>query len=337
MRTTTSAPCILARPTASVVRILVRPTGSMVYIFVLAAIVMLTAGCPYGYQSSTTSASSSSVDATSSDAGEDQDAYDRGFQAGFALDDWYWDGYFDGYDTIDEWYVYYDDSEIPYVESPPYEAGFYDGVWYAYNDGYFVDYHYAFILGFSEGYDNAFWPDYLAFLAEDTHLEYLHGGWCDGYNDGFSEGRIFGANDYEQGLPFDWLDALRDYEYGTDLYFEEVAFGTGVWGPVILYEYGTNPHMTKESRPGRTRASLCIPTLRKTGPAKDLLEGHSLYREMTPDATLPLEVMPGESLRSDRNLRLDTTWINRLQAYQAAEKAACPATNTRARAFNKPQ
>ncbi|MBN2310336.1 MAG: hypothetical protein JXR94_15285 [Candidatus Hydrogenedentes bacterium] len=260
--------------------------------------------------------------------------YDLGFLAGFALDAWYWDGYFDGYDTIDFLPIYYDDSGIPYIDALTFDAGYWDGVWYAYNDGYFVDYHYAFIIGFSEGYDNAYWPDYLAFLATDVHTEFLNGGWADGYHDGFSEGRVFGANDWEQGLPFDWLDALYDYEDGVDLYFVEVDVGTGAYGPVSLYEYGTNP-LAKAAgvrRAPRDRAGT--PAIRRTGGEKDVDVGTlELYRPLDAVAAADLNVLPAYSLRSYRALMLDSTWLERVNGYVAPAKNRTP--HVRGRAVNQ--
>ncbi|MBM3289625.1 MAG: hypothetical protein FJY92_05690, partial [Candidatus Hydrogenedentes bacterium] len=193
--------------------------------------------------------------------------YDVGYAAGFLRDDFYWDGYFDGWDTIDKTPFYYDTDEFPYIDDDSYDAGYWDGVWFAYNDGYFADYHYAFIVGFSEGYDNAYWSDYLDFLAIDAHPEYLNGGWSDGYHDGYSEGRVFGANDYEQGLGFDWLDALLDYESGTDLYFAEVDVGTGAYGPVELYEYGTDPASLKKIAKAMLRSGRAVPAIRNAAKA----------------------------------------------------------------------
>ena len=111
-----------------------------------------------------------------------------------------------------------------------YDAGYWDGVWYAYNDGYFVCYDYAFTIGFSEGYDLAYRGDWFDFIAGDAHPEYLDGSFEDGYNDGFTEGTVFGATDYRLGLPLDWLDAMWDYRDGTDVYIEELETGTGAWG-----------------------------------------------------------------------------------------------------------
>lgn len=250
-----------------------------------------------------------------------QTQYDRGFEAGFALDEWYWDGFYDSYDTLGFTPIYYDDSEIPYVESPAYEAGYWDGVWYAYNDGYFTSYRYAFVLGFSEGYDNAYWPDYLAFLAADRHREYLNGGWADGYHDGFSEGRVFGAYDYEAGWPFDWIDALLDYESGTDLYFEEVNVGTGIYGPVYLYEYGVNPATQKAAE--RVVRRLIVRTLRQATLAKDVdLSDRELFRTLTQALRQEWNIAPVHSSRTDRLLRLNTTWLQRVQTYAATWNAA---------------
>jgi hypothetical protein len=248
-------------------------------------------------------------------------SYDQGFDDGFALDNWYWDGYFDGYDTLGFSPIYYDASGIPYLESPPYDAGYWDGVWYAYNDGYFVDYHYAFILGFSEGYDNAYWPDYLDFLYFDQHTEYENGGWSDGYNDGFSEGRVFGAYDFEWGLPLDWLDALLDYESGTDLYFVEVDVGTGIYGPVYLYEYGTDPNTFKKAAALErgTRAPL---TIRANPTVKGVdVDSRPLFRSLDPQAKQDLQVTPTQSLRDTIQLRLNTSWLQRVNAYVNASKS----------------
>ena len=248
--------------------------------------------------------------------------YELGFNKGFARDDWYWQGYDDGYDTLDFAPIYYQGDTIPYVESPAYDAGFWDGVWWAYNDGYFVDYRYAFILGFSEGYDNAFWPDYLDFLASDEHVEYLHGGWIDGYNDGFSEGRVFGANDYEQGLEFDWEDALRDYEDGTDLYFEEVDVGTGIYGPVFLYEYGTDPHTLKADTFRGDRLLGPARAIRGASTKEIDMGSLELYRSLTAEARERYGVTPEKSLRNQRELQLETTWLERIESYLSAAKSA---------------
>ena len=280
---------------------------------VLVGALLLAAGCPSG---------------TPTD-----DSYDAGFEAGFALDDWYWDGYYDGYDTLGFSPIYYDASEILYLESPPYDAGYWDGIWYAYNDGYFVDYHYAFILGFSEGYDNAFWPDYLDFLASDEHTEYENGGWSDGYNDGYSEGRVFGANDYEQGLSFDWLDALLDYESGTDLYFDEVDVGTGAYGPVTLYEYGLDPNTLKKNEAVLSRGVKAPMTIRGNTRTKDIdVDSLNMYRTLTTSAQNDLKVTPEESLRDTIELRLTTTWLQRVNAYLNATKSAKNIDVPRARA-----
>lgn len=245
--------------------------------------------------------------------------YDAGYAAGFLRDDYYWDGYFDGWDTVKASPFYYDTSGIPYIDDLTYDAGYWDGVWYAYNDGYFADYHYAFIIGFSEGYDNAYWGDYLDFLAYDKHTEYKNGGWSDGYHDGYSEGRIFGANDYEQGLNFDWLDALLDYESGTDLYFSEINLGTGVYGPVKLYEYGTDPATLKKLAKALMRSGKAVPSIRNTAKAASSLDW---FRPFDTEAADLLDVAPSQSLRDSIKLRLTTTWLDRVNAYLGAAKSS---------------
>ena len=245
--------------------------------------------------------------------------YDLGYAAGFLRDDYYWDGYFDGWDTIDDSPIYYSGSEIPYIDDDSYDAGYNDGLWYAYNDGYFVDYHYAFVIGFSEGYDNAYWSDYLEFLDADEHIEYLNGGWGDGYNDGYSEGRIFGANDYEQGLSFDWLDALLDYESGTDLYFSEIDLGTGIYGPVELYEYGTDPATLKKVAKALLRSGhgpLAIRNAQKDASDFDW------FRPFDQEAADLLDVSPDQSLRDSTGLRLTSTWLERIDDYLSFAKSA---------------
>lgn len=239
--------------------------------------------------------------------------YDVGYAAGFLQDDYYWDGYFDGWDTIEVTPFYYDDSDIPFIDDLTYDAGYWDGVWYAYNDGYFADYHYAFVIGFSEGYDNAYWDDYLDFLDADEHPEFLNGGWSDGYHDGYSEGRIFGAADFEQGLTFDWLDALLDYESGTDLYFEEIDLGTGIYGPVELYEYGTNPaDLKRAAAKARMRSGHATPSIRNEDKAADDLDW---FRPFDEEAADLLDFVPDESLRDSIELRLNTTWLERVEEY----------------------
>ncbi|MBI4558468.1 MAG: hypothetical protein HY706_12875 [Candidatus Hydrogenedentes bacterium] len=279
--------------------------NQFVWLVLPAALLLGVSGCPYPINTSD---------------------YDLGFDEGFLQDDWYWEGYFDGYDTIDFTPIYYEGDAIPFIDDDSYDAGYWDGVWYAYNDGYFVDYRYAFILGFSEGYDNAYWPDYLDFLANDEHVEFLNGGWADGYNDGFSEGRVFGANDFEQDLPFDWLDALLDYESGTDLYFEEVDVGTGEFGPVFLYEYGTDPHTLKSATVRKPRTDRETPSIRQTDESKARTDKDSDYfRPLTDEARQTLEFQPETSQRTNRTLRLDTSWLERINAYAAETKSAAKA------------
>jgi len=244
------------------------------------------------------------------------DEYGQGYDEGFAQDDWYWQGFDDSLDTIGFSPMYYQGGDISFVETPDYDRGYWDGVWYAYNDGYFVGYDYAFAIGFSEGYDAAFYSGYLDFLAEDQHIEYDNGGWSDGYNDGFSEGRVFGANDYEQGLTFDWLDALLDYESGMDLYFEEVDVGTGVYGPVYVYVYGTDPTAAKQLAVARLHRQAGRMAIRHGADfSLAAKSGLSLYRPMTDEERARFDLVPDTTPRSSRDLTLTATWLERIEAY----------------------
>lgn len=249
------------------------------------------------------------------DPGTGGTAYDRGYDDGFAVDGEYFRGYDESWLTRDAGPILYSGDEIPFINDDTYEAGYWDGVFAAYNDGYFVAYRYAFIIGFSEGYDAAFFADYLDFLDSDTHIEFLDGGFSDGYNDGFSEGRVFGAFDYEAGLEFDWLDAFLDWQDGLDLYFEEVDVSTGDAGPVELYEYGTDPHDLKSAiaRPLRN-----IMRMRGAVSNKQAIE---FARPLTLEQEAELEVSPASADRSPRALRLDTTWLERIDAFNAVPKA----------------
>jgi len=222
-------------------------------------------------------------------------------------DDYYWDGFWDSMETVDAGPILYTGGDIPAPQSPDYDAGYWDGVWYAYNDGYFVAYDYAFTIGFSEGYDVFFSADGLDRLAQDAHTEYYDGGFSDGYNDGFSEGRILGVTDYLQGLPYDWVDSLLYYREPNDVYIEELDLGTGEYGPVFLYVYGTDPHgflkSGKADKPLRPR------------PASALIGSG---RALSSEAQDALDVTPEASPRSARPLTLATSWLDRIEAYEAA-------------------
>lgn len=255
------------------------------------------------------------------------DEYDMGFAVGFAEDDMYWQGFDDSMDTVDFGPIYYQGSQIPAVETPSYDAGYWDGVWYAYNDGYFVAYDYAFTIGFSEGYDLAFYPDWPLFLAGDEHTEYNDGGFSDGYNDGFSEGRVFGAWDYANDWPYDWLDAMLDYRSGTDLTIGGVS--TGVQGPVYLYEYGTDPaEQQKSIRRTGVKSPANVPAIRNKSMAKADTPELS-YRALTGEAQQEYSVTPQKSPRNDRALSLTTSWLDRVNAYRATFSSPAKARITR--------
>lgn len=248
---------------------------------------------------------------------QSQAKYDDGFLDGFASDTDFDDGYYDGWSTEFASPYYYDVSDIPNINALTYEAGYWDGVFLAYNDGYFQDYRYAFVVGFSEGYDNAFWPDYLIFLANDMHLEFLNGGWGDGYNDGFSEGRIFGATDYEGNYDFDWLAALLRYENGSDLYFEELNLGSGDFGPVVQYEHGTDPALNSKQTERRARVNLYRATVIRAWREADKINTNNLdpVRPLTLEQEADLDRVTLFSLRSDRSLLLTSSWLERIHAY----------------------
>ena len=263
--------------------------------------------------------------------------YDSGFDEGFYTDSKYWEGYDDSYETEPpDGPILYSGSEIPYIEEETYDAGYYDGLWYAYNDGYFVSYDYGFTIGFSEGYDVAFNDTWYNFLMADEHPEYSDGSFLDGYMDGFSEGSVFGAYDYKTGLSFDWEDAMWDYREGTDLYLEEVGFGTGEYGNVFLYEYGVDPATYFEKsetssgrktfgavRLGRSTDKALSQRVSVAKAMKELKqaegEEHAIsYRAFTQDASTALNVRPQFSPRlNDYTLTLPDTWLERIERYRA--------------------
>jgi hypothetical protein len=256
--------------------------------------------------------------------------YANGFDDGFAKDDWYWKGFDDSYDTLTKTPISYQGGDIPFVETPYYDRGYYDGIWYAYNDGYFVSYDDAFAIGFSEGYDAAFFSGYLTFLQEDQHIEYDNGGWGDGYNDGFSEGRVFGASDYEQGLTLDWIDALLDYRSGTDLYFKEIGVGTGSYGPVVLYVYGTDPAVWKSDCFARDFGKAPRMTVRGGAQADAAKSAKSMYRAMTDEVRAELNKHPSTTARSGRTITLTTTWLERIEAYRDTQNSGAKSLRLRA-------
>jgi hypothetical protein len=259
------------------------------------------------------------VSACSGSSGSWESSYDVGYDDGFAQDDEYYAGYVDSWITEGAAPIFYRGHEIPFLDDGSYDAGFYDGLFDAYNDGYFVAYRYAFIIGFSEGYDSAFAADYLDFLANDVHFEFRHGGFSDGYNDGFSEGRVFGAFDYEAFLPFDWLDAFLDWQDGTDLYFEEVDVGTGAFGPVILYEWGFNPFDILGR--SESRGSIDSYITMRAGKTRQDEGSRGNERPLTDELRQELEVAPETSDRTGQSLRLESTWLERIESVQSAGTA----------------
>jgi hypothetical protein len=277
---------------------------------------LLLSGCPPYYNQNVLPAGEGETDTTQQNYLSDvvftdpdlQLEYDLALLDGFADDTEYWKGFDDSMDTVDGGLIYYSGGDIPFVEWPAADAGYYQGLWYAYNDGYFVAYDYAFTIGFSEGYDLAFNEGWYDFLLTDMHVEYLDGGFSDGYNDGFSEGRILGASDYRDGLPFDWLDALFYYGEPNDIYLEELDLGTGEWGPVYLYEYLTDPATLVKSTRANHRE------LRRIAAAKS-----AMSRGFSAETQAELDVRPTTSPRAAGTLRLETTWLERIEEYLSAK------------------
>ena len=257
--------------------------------------------------------------------------YNFGYDDGYADNSEYFLGYDESFLNEGDGESWYSGDLIPFLDELSYDAGFYDGQFEAYNDGYFVAYRFAFIIGFSEGYDNAYWDDYLDFLANDWHVELSHAGFSDGYNDGFSEGRIFGAYDYEAFLSFDWFDAFLDWESGTDLYFEEVDKGTGIYSYVVLYEWGQNPHILEAfGLRGVTETSSLI-KMRADGDTATRSVGVStieVARDLTAEQASLLDVNPLTTSRTDRDLALSTTWRERIDLYQNQVQGLTAKTHT---------
>jgi hypothetical protein len=247
--------------------------------------------------------------------GNPQAEYDLGFADGFAEDEEYWMGYDDSWDTRDGGTIFYTGDEIPFVDGLNYEAGYWDGVWFAYHDGYFVAYDYAFTIGFSEGYDVGFQANWVAVLSADEHVEWLDGGFSDGYNDGFSEGIVMGAFDFREGFPYDWFDAMWWYREGNDVFLPEVGFGTG---EIILFEYGTNPFdllKSTETNARLERSDRPVPSIRQDSAAQAKQANGVSYRSLAPSVQQQLQVQPQQALRDDHPLGLDSTWLQRVQQY----------------------
>lgn len=253
--------------------------------------------CEISNSYGSTESSAATLTVTPSTTSEE---YLSGLADGLANDEWYWKGFDDGLNTLTVTTIHYQGNSISNPDSPDYDHGYYDGVWYAYNDGYFVCYDYAFAIGFSEGYDAAFYWDYLDFLQGDGHVEYKNGGWADGYNDGFSEGRVFGAYDYENGSAWNWLNAMEAYRSGTDRNFADIGVGTRSYGPVTFYTYGINPSDESTNSRGLATASHAVS-----------------YRELTSTESKKFNKTPTSALRSEHVLTFTTTWLQRLNAYRA--------------------
>ena len=266
--------------------------------------------------------------------------YNLGFNVGFLNDAKYWEGFDDSYETVPDGPIFYAGASIPELTDGSYDAGYWDGIWYAYNDGYFVCYDYAFMIGFSEGYDAAYQKNWKSFLLQDSHPEYLDGSFEDGYNDGFTEGSVFGADDYKRKAPFNWQDALWDYRDNIDVYLDELGFGTGEWGDVFLYEYGTDPHEFYKTKNAAASGTATRLLFQKNNGGRGL-RGTALQAKSPVNAAAPkaeeLEIpalsyrslpgriqqsLPTRTLYVDRRQgtesHLNTTRLQRINAYRDA-------------------
>ena len=263
--------------------------------------------------------------------GESIILFNIGFESAFTETNEHYDrGYNHSFDVYDNSLpigcgILYEGDLIGAVDALTIPAGLLDGEWYAYHDGYFAAYDDAFIIGFSEGYDVAFHEDWPTFLDLDEHLEWLDGSFRDGYHDGFTEGRIFGASDFENSeLPFDWVDALLFYTFEDDVAIDvtdSLTLSTGVDGPAFLYEHGVDP-ATEITEP-----SDCTPLVKGTGSFRSRAKAKQagfeapefMKREFSPEVLDVLQTTVESTVRGDRDTdRLEDTWFDRLIAYENA-------------------
>lgn len=261
--------------------------------------------------------------------GESFILYDLGFEVTFTNTNEHYDrGYSDSFDVYDNDLpvgcgILYEGDLIGEIDLLTYNAGLLDGEWYAYHDGYFAAYDDAFIIGFSEGYDLAFHEDWPIFLELDQHIEWFDGSFRDGYHDGFTEGRVFGAFDFEDTeFPFDWVDALLFYTFDDDVAIDVtdgLTLSSGVDGPAIIYLHGVDP-ATEITEP-----SDCTPfskgTFRSRARVKQRDDGipEFMKRDFTAAVLEVLEATVNSTVRGDRDTdRLTDTWLDRLIAYENA-------------------
>ena len=263
-------------------------------------------------------------------SGESIIFYNIGFESAFTATDEHYDrGYNDSFDAFENDLpigcgILYQGHLIGEIEALTLDAGALDGEWYAYHDGYFAAYDDAFIIGFSEGYDLAFHEEWPVFLDVDRHLEWFDGSFRDGYHDGFTEGRIFGAVDSETtDFPFDWVDALLFYTFEGDVFIDvtdSVTLTTGFDGPAVLYGHGVDP-ATEITEPsdctplGKGRSSFRSRVKVKQG----FVVPDFMKRDFSPDVLDVLVSIVRSTVRGDRDTdRLEDTWFDRLIAYEIA-------------------
>ena len=121
---------------------------------------------------------------------------------------------------------------------------------------------------------------------------------------------------------------MTDYRSGTDLYFEELLLGTGEYGPVYLYEYGLDPAAVKTA--GRTlRRGPAFGAIRTGIAAKDGQAQELSYRPLTEEIRGDLDKKPDTVSRGGRALTIETTWLERIEAYNNALETGAKSVNER--------
>jgi len=126
---------------------------------------------------------------------------------------------------------------------------------------------------------------------------------------------------------------------GTDLYLEEVGFGTGEYGNVFLYEYGVDPatYFEKSETNSVRKAFGAVRIPRNADAAKAIVsprvsvekamqtlkqdgsDEHSVsYRALSTAASNELNVRPQSSPRlQGYTLTLPDSWLERIERYRA--------------------
>ncbi len=114
---------------------------------------------------------------------------------------------------------------------------------------------------------------------------------------------------------------MLDYRDGTDLVVVDAnnaEIGTGSYGPVYLYEYGTDPaDLIKSARVHRHPDGRPVPAIRGTADPKADMPPLS-YRSLPQEVQGNLSITPSTTPRGARGLDLGTTWLQRIEAYRSS-------------------